>query len=194
MSRQEYWNCNTACTKRFSETFPRSILPRISLGMILDLGCSSGQTTQHIADIYPDSAVIGIDINYKKIKEAREINTNPNIEFLLADGYQMPFSNLTFDAAFCMNNLNQAIGCEMISKERIVEIANEIARVIKPRGYLMFSGQDKSIMQKMHSGFEMRYYYFDSSPQPSQTLFEALNNKTRRRLRKKSFKAEVVLK
>ncbi len=179
-NKPEYWNCTTASTKRFLQTFPRVILPRISLGKILDLGSSSGETTQEIADIYPDSSVTGIDINPKRIKKARRSDLNPNIEFLIADGYKMPFSNLTFDAVFCMNNLNQAIGCEMISKERLVEIANEIAIVIKPRGYLMFSGQDKSIMQKTGLGFEMTYYYFDSSPQPSQTFLETLNNKSKR--------------
>lgn len=174
---QEYWDCTTESARRFYLTFPRGRLPKISLGNILDLGCSSGVTTQEIADIYQDSQIIGIDVNHRRLRIASGLNSNANIHFLLADGYQMPFSDLAFDAVFCMNNLNQVIGCEMISRKKLVEIANEIARVIKPRGYLMFSGQDRSIMQKSDSGFDIIYYSYDSSPQPSVTLLEALNNR-----------------
>ena len=171
----EYWRCNTTCYGRVSDTFPTEVQPRILLGTILDLGCSTGESSQEISKLYPFCHVIGIDVNENSIRRARQSNMNPNLDFFVEDGYQMPFSNSIFKAVFCMNNLNQAIGCEMVSDKRIVEIAREIGRVIKPRGYLMFSGQDKAIMRKVRSGFEMVYYYFDSNPQPSQILFEALN-------------------
>jgi len=193
----EYWRCNTTCYGRVSDTFPTEVQPRILLGTILDLGCSTGESSQEISKLYPGTIldlgcstgessqeisklypfchVIGIDVNENSIRKARQFNMNPNLDFFVEDGYQMPFSNSIFKAVFCMNNLNQAIGCEMVSDKRIVEIAREIGRVIKPRGYLMFSGQDKAIMRKVRSGFEMVYYYSDSNPQPSQISFEALN-------------------
>jgi SAM-dependent methyltransferase len=176
-----FWRSTITDPDRVIEDFPIYRLPKISRGIILDLGCSSGLTTQEIARIYQDSSVIGIDINPEKIQEARSLNENPNINFVIADGYNMPFPDSAFNGVFCMNNLNQAIGCEVVSGEGLVRIANEIGRVIKSKGHLMFSGEDETIMQKRGSGFNMVYYhcyYKTDYLTPSQKLLGALNHRS----------------
>ncbi len=144
-------------------------------GLILDWGCSLGVSTLAIANLHRNADVIGLDISKiriniattKTIKNAslgfvsvysknlscmvREYIDEVNgirlpKGFIIADGYNAPFSNNTFDAIYCMNNLYYVLN-NTIEHSALKKIKN-ILRLIKNNGYLLISGTNNSIVQE----------------------------------------------
>jgi len=64
----------------------QDLLARVGLespGIIYDLGCGTGNTTQLLADRWPQSQVTGIDSSSEMLEKAR--NSCPNLDFKEAD-------------------------------------------------------------------------------------------------------------
>jgi 2-polyprenyl-3-methyl-5-hydroxy-6-metoxy-1,4-benzoquinol methylase len=88
-----YWTSDATYKGRVRETFGNS-LPQINQGIILDWGCSEGLTTQELCEIYPNSIVIGIDIDPERILAAR-LNRSKG-SYYLEDGYKSNFADGNF--------------------------------------------------------------------------------------------------
>lgn len=95
---------------------------------VLDLGCGTGRWLLDMAEDYPDSTFVGVDIS-PFFPDSNE--TPPNVGFLqcnVNDG--LPFPDSTFDFV-CQRN--------MITSVTINEWENfvkEMIRVVKPGGYI----------------------------------------------------------
>lgn len=136
-----YWNSGGTNDQRVENDFVSIKLPEIN-GVILDLGCSTGDTTKEISKLYPRCRVIGIDRNHDRINEARV--KVPQCEFLTRDIYDLQMERESVNAVFCMNNL-----WYLISKKRIripEKTILDISEIICERGYLFFSGSYQGII------------------------------------------------
>jgi SAM-dependent methyltransferase len=146
-------------------------IPKVNNGgAVLDLGCSTAWGTIELANLYnPDVCVVGIDLSkpviesaYESLKEAKRglvpqyydkiygLNNTPcRIKglrlpsyLLMADGFNAPFADSTFDAVFCMNNLYYAL--PHMKHSSVKQRLQQVARLVKPGGSLVMSGIFKS--------------------------------------------------
>ena len=144
------WESTESWYGRVEETFG-SKLPRITEGIILDLGCSQGATTSELCRLYPKTRVIGIDLNFDRLInspyiEPDNLSNREKRDFLVADGYRLPFREGTFDAVFCMNNLAHLLTEEHFlnpdyneEKNIILRQFLNISKTIKRGGYFLIS-------------------------------------------------------
>jgi len=110
----------------------RDILSVIPSGSkVLELACAHGRTAFSLEDI--GFNVTAIDIDHDSIIEARKIGSDMErkIEFLVADGRDLPFNDEIFDA--CVMNGFLTMLTDMDSRMKAI---NEASRVLKVRGYL----------------------------------------------------------
>jgi len=96
----------------------------------LEVGCGNGHVCKHLARKY-HLKVTGTDVDPEMIQFAREdIDDIPHIRFLEMDATKMPFEDNKFDIVLSFGVMHH-IG----DWERALE---EISRVLKPQGYLIF--------------------------------------------------------
>ena len=64
----------------------------ISELQICDIGCGTGHNTQLIGRFFPKAKIIAIDISPSMIDFARQNNTNPNLDFHVADAESFQYT------------------------------------------------------------------------------------------------------
>jgi ubiquinone/menaquinone biosynthesis C-methylase UbiE len=108
-------------------------------GYILDAGCGTGERTIELAETFPESEVVGLDLSQplleKAIKKAIHIN---NCTFKQGDVQAMPFEDDYFDIVISINMLHVV--------RDPVAMLNEIERVLKPHGLLGLGDLKRSWM------------------------------------------------
>ncbi|RIB23369.1 S-adenosyl-L-methionine-dependent methyltransferase [Gigaspora rosea] len=94
---------------------------------ILDIGCGAGSWSLDMATTYPTIDVTGLDIS-----QYQPIQTMPNnFTFVKANVLEgLPFEDNTFDFVF------QRFMTGGYTKDKWPYVMNEIARVLKPGGFL----------------------------------------------------------
>ena len=106
------------------------LVPRLSEGMsVLDCGCGPGPLTLGFAEIVAPGWVVGIDIEPSMIDQANALAADSdmeNLEFQVADIYDLPFEDGEFDVVF-----SSAV-TEHLSDP--IRALREILRVTKPGG------------------------------------------------------------
>lgn len=90
----------------------------------LDYGCGSGCSTVFLAELGLE--VEGVDICPYMLKEAENIK---NIPFQLIQSAKLPYENDSFDIIF-----SSFVLFEIASKRELVDVFEEIYRVLKPGG------------------------------------------------------------
>jgi len=91
-------------------------------GKALDLGCGTGNYT---LELYKRGfEVVGVDVSEEMLKIARK--KLPNVKFIRADAYSLPFEDNTFDLVLSITMF------EFIHKPE--KALGEIYRVLKPGG------------------------------------------------------------
>lgn len=79
-------------------------LPYLRPGMrLLDVGCGPGAITQGLAKVIAPGAVVGIDLQPTQVARARMLEAKSgagNARFAVANCYQLPFLEDSFDAVF----------------------------------------------------------------------------------------------
>jgi ubiquinone/menaquinone biosynthesis C-methylase UbiE len=97
----------------------------------LDLGCGLGDDARAMAELVaPSGRVVGVDVEAKMIEAAtarqREEPTSSDVEFVRADGEQLPFPDETFDAVRIDRVLQHA--------DDPARVLAEVYRVLRPSG------------------------------------------------------------
>ncbi|WP_126227685.1 class I SAM-dependent methyltransferase [Burkholderia ambifaria] len=100
---------------------------------ILDVGCGLGGSCRYLAQTY-GCTVLGIDLTEEYVSVASELSAwtgcDNSVQFLKASALEMPVGDGRFDVVWTQHvQMN-------VSKKR--ELYREFARVLKPRGVLLF--------------------------------------------------------
>lgn len=96
---------------------------------VLDVGSGNGEEARAIAQLVgEDGRVVGVDLSSALVEEARRRTpkTLANIEFIVADGHALPFSDGEFDAVRTERTLQHV--------EDPQQVAEEMVRVTRPGG------------------------------------------------------------
>lgn len=107
---------------------------------ILDIGCGAGRTTiglyklgYHLVEV--------LDLSEAMIVQAKRISKelNYNITFRVGDAACLDYDNKTFNATlFSFNGIMQIPG-----RENRIKVLKEIRRILKPKGYFLFTTHDR---------------------------------------------------
>jgi SAM-dependent methyltransferase len=100
-----------------------------SSGLLLDVGCNTGELLSYCRSVYPDLGLAGVEVNAEAIKVARRIL--PEAELKLASARDLPFASERFDCVTCIEVL------EHVPMTDRASTLVEIRRVLRPGGRLV---------------------------------------------------------
>ncbi len=95
---------------------------------VIDIGCGAGFLTNELA--LQQFEVTGIDISAKSLDVAKEYDAAKKVNYIVANAYQLPFGNESFDVACAMDVLEH-----VEDPQRLIQ---EASRVLKPGGLFFF--------------------------------------------------------
>jgi len=98
-------------------------------GTIADVGCGPGHVTRFLAARHPDA--IGLDLSPRMIGIARK--RAPDLSFTVASMLNLPVPNATWAGAVALYSIIHLSAAERAAACR------ELARAIRPRGWLLLS-------------------------------------------------------
>ena len=110
---------------------------------VLDVGCGTGEITARLAELYPQAALVGVDLieRHLELAEARCSGLGGRATFRTADAFALPFADGTFDLVVCRHML-QAV-------PRPQAAMAEMVRVLRPGGRLHLLVEDYGMIH-MH--------------------------------------------
>ena len=96
---------------------------------LLDFGCGIGGMTRHLANAFPGTELIGVDVSSESIAIAREAHGNA-ARFMPIEGNRLPMEDASVDAAIA------ACVFHHIPPEARLSWTRELRRVVRPGGHL----------------------------------------------------------
>ena len=101
----------------------------------LEIGCGNGNGTKLIKKYFSPKKIIGIDLDEKMIKIAKERNKDTSISYKVMDASKLDFPDKYFDAIFDFGIIHHIPNWK--------DSLKEIKRVLRPKGELIL--EDLSI-------------------------------------------------
>ncbi len=114
-------------------------LPEVPAPTCLDLACGTGDITRLLADRYPGSTVVGLDLTPAMIEIARDITSAPEVEYKEGTMHELPFEDTSFDIVTGGYALRNAPDFD--------RALDEIHRVLRPGGTFAFLDFSKTPTQ-----------------------------------------------
>jgi ubiquinone/menaquinone biosynthesis C-methylase UbiE len=90
----------------------------------LDLGTGTGSVARLVAQRFPETDVIGVDIAGKMLEEARRRTDSSRVTYRLADAQHLPYEDGTFD---------------LVTLGNMIPFFDELARVVTHGGHVLFA-------------------------------------------------------
>jgi len=126
--------------RKIAEKFGRQVAGKLTLrgfkdGHVLDVGCGFGATAIVVAQAFPQSTVVGIDLSDAlldlAIQETQAAGLDHRVTFKTADVQEIPYDDDSFDALINLQMLHIV--------EDPVAMLDEMERVLAPDGVLFMA-------------------------------------------------------
>lgn len=98
---------------------------------VVDVACGTGVVTRLAAERVGADAVVGVDINPRMLRVAREVAAETTIEWREASADALPLEDASFDVAFCQ------MGLQFVPDRP--GALREILRVLRPGGRVLLN-------------------------------------------------------
>lgn len=123
--------------------FERLSYLKINPQYVLDLGCGPGLLTERLQQQYPNAVVIGLDLAYPMLQQAR--SSAASAQLIQADMHALPFASQTFDLIFA----NQVVHWS----PSFDGLLQSLYRVLCQEGCLMFSTLGPDTLHELRAAF-----------------------------------------
>lgn len=112
---------------------------------ILDLGCGTGNLTEHILKTFPEAEIDALDISEDILKESRKrfLHT-PNIRYIQADFKSLHLSPGSYDLVM------SSIAIHHIEDPDKIKLYAEVFQALSTRGIFIFADQTRGITDEIY--------------------------------------------
>lgn len=126
-----YWTEGTITQKEACENLMEKLLACLpeKKGIVLDVACGKGATTQYLLRYYKPSEILGINMSYEQLLTSR-VNA-PGCGFFLMDAAELGFRDIIFDTMICVE--------AAFHFDTRADFLRESYRMLKPGGHLVLS-------------------------------------------------------
>lgn len=104
-------------------------LSRLDPACVIDLGAGTGDGTAQLRRRYPRAQIIAADFSHAMLQQSRKRESA--CDAVVADAFQLPLAADAVDLIFSSSTLQWCLP--------LVDVLQEIGRVLRPGGLLMFS-------------------------------------------------------
>ena len=136
--------------------FRRYTLP--AKPQILDAGCGTGEISSRLAETFPDSVVVGIDIvdHHLDLARARYSKLAPRLSFEHRSVFDLDIPDQAFDLVVCRHVLHS-----IPHADRVIA---ELVRVTRRGGYLHLIPEDYGMLHFQKGALDPREFWHTVAP------------------------------
>jgi ubiquinone/menaquinone biosynthesis C-methylase UbiE len=122
------------------------------------VGCGTGEITARLAALYPEAALVGVDLiaRHLELARARCAGFAGRVTFRPADAFALPFDDAAFDLVVCRHML-QAV-------PRPEDAMAEMVRVLRPGGRLHLIVEDYGMIHMHPTRLDVDRFWVDGPP------------------------------
>lgn len=122
---------------------------------ILDAGCGTGEISSRLAELYPHSHVLGVDVLDHHLAYARDRYTtlSSRLRFEHQSIFELPAANATYDLTVCRHVIQS-----IPHPERVLA---ELHRVTKPGGWVHVIAEDYGMIHFPKHGLDARDFWHE---------------------------------
>ena len=138
------------------ELIRRYALP--SEARILDAGCGTGEIASRLADLFPKSFVLGVDIidHHLNLARTRYSGLAPRLSFEHQSVFELKAADRSFDLTVCRHVLHS-----IPHADRVIA---ELARVTRGGGYLHLLPEDYGMLHFQRGTLDPRDFWHTVAP------------------------------
>jgi len=122
---------------------------------ILDAGCGTGEISSRLAELFPRSRVLGVDIidDHLDLARSRYAALAPRLSFEHQSVYALNAADASFDLTVCRHVLHAIPHADTVIAE--------LARVTRPGGYLHIIPEDYGMIHFQRRALDPRDFWHD---------------------------------
>jgi ubiquinone/menaquinone biosynthesis C-methylase UbiE len=123
---------------------------------ILDAGCGTGEGASRLAELYPRSRVLGVDIidHHLELARTRYARMGPRLTFEHRSIYELGLPDRSFDLTVCRHVMHS-----IPDPDRVVR---ELARVTQPGGRLHLIPEDYGMLHFQKGALDPRDFWHEA--------------------------------